>query len=68
MSIGEKLKSLRGSKSRAVVANALGIALSTLTMYENNNRVPRDEIKVRISKYYGMPIEELFFSPWGHEK
>ncbi len=62
MSIGEKLKSLRGSKSRAEVANALGIALSTLTMYENNNRVPRDEIKVRISKYYGTPIEELFFS------
>lgn len=63
MSIGEKLKRLRGSKSRAEVANALGIALSTLTMYENNNRVPRDEIKVRISKYYGTPIEELFFSP-----
>ena len=61
MSIGEKLKRLRGSKSRAEVANALGIALSTLTMYENNNRVPRDEIKVRISKYYGTPIEELFF-------
>ena len=62
MSIGEKLKRLRGDKTRVEVANALGIALSTLTMYENNNRVPRDEIKVRISKYYGTPIEELFFS------
>ena len=62
MSIGEKLKSLRGDRSREEVAKALGIALSTLTMYENNRRVPRDEIKVRISRYYGTPIEELFFS------
>lgn len=62
MSIGEKLKSLRGNRSREEVAKALGIALSTLTMYENNRRVPRDEIKVRISRYYGTPIEELFFS------
>lgn len=62
MSIGEKLKSLRGSKSRAEVANALGIALSTLTMYENDKRVPRDKIKVRIARYYGISIEELFFS------
>ena len=62
MSIGEKLKSLRGNRSREEVAKALGIALSTLTMYENNRRVPRDDIKVRISRYYGTPIEELFFS------
>lgn len=62
MSIGEKLKILRGDKTRAEVAKALGIALSTLAMYENNCRVPRDEIKVRISRYYGAPINELFFS------
>lgn len=62
MSIGEKLKSLRGDKTRTEVANALGIALSTLTMYENNKRVPRDDLKVRIARYYGISIEELFFS------
>lgn len=62
MTIGEKLISLRGEKSQQEVAQDLNISVSALSMYENDNRTPRDEIKVRLAKYYGVGIEELFFA------
>ena len=59
--IGEKLVFLRGSCTQIEVARALGISVSALSMYETNRRVPRDEIKVRISHYYEVNIFDLFY-------
>ena len=44
------------------IAKALGISTSALSMYECGNRIPRDEIKVKMSKLYGKSIEEIFFT------
>lgn len=60
---GEKLQKLRGTKSRKEVAEAVGISVSALTMYELEERIPRDEYKIKLAAYYGVGIEELFFSP-----
>jgi transcriptional regulator with XRE-family HTH domain len=60
--IGARLRKLRGSKSITEVANAIGIAQSTLSMYENGERIPRDSIKIKLAKYYGVSIETLFFT------
>lgn len=60
--IGTRLRKLRGSKSITEVANAIGIAQSTLSMYENGERIPRDSIKIKLAKYYGVSIETLFFT------
>lgn len=60
--IGKKLKKLRGDKSIVEVANAIGVAPSTISMYENGERVPRDSIKIKLAKYYNLSIEELFFA------
>jgi len=60
--ISEKLLLLRGGKTREEVANSLDISVSTLQMYENAQRVPRDEIKIKIAKYYKRSVEEIFFS------
>lgn len=65
--IAQKLINLRGNKSREEVAFALGISVSALTMYETGKRVPRDEIKLRIAKYYGADIQSIFFAPDDHE-
>lgn len=65
-SIGEVLVSLRGEKSQAKVATDLGISISALSMYENNQRIPRDEIKLLIAKYYGKTVQEIFFDPKVH--
>ena len=59
--IGEKLVFLRGSHTQNEVARELGISISALSMYETNRRVPRDEIKVRISRYYDVNICDLFY-------
>lgn len=65
--IGKKLVKLRGEKTQEEVAKDLGIATSTLSMYENGERIPRDNIKLRIAAYYGEPIHLIFFTHESHE-
>ena len=60
--VGEKLKETRGDMPREVVAEALGISLSALAMYERGERTPRDEIKIKIASYYGKTVQELFYA------
>ena len=59
--IGEKLRNARGTRSQKEVANALGISVSALSMYETEERLPRDDIKVRMANYYGTTVGYLFF-------
>lgn len=58
--MNERLIQLRGNRSQEEVATALGISISALSMYEQGNRIPRDEIKIRMAKYYGISIQDLF--------
>jgi transcriptional regulator with XRE-family HTH domain len=58
--MNEQLIKLRGERSQEEVAKALGISISALSMYEQGNRIPRDEIKVKMAEYYGISIESLF--------
>ena len=67
MSIGLILRALRGKKSLQSVADELHISKSALAMYEQNRRVPRDEIKIKISQYYHVPVEEIFYAAREHE-
>ena len=60
--IATRLKKLRGDKNREEVATDLQISLSALQMYENGQRIPRDEIKIRIAKYYKLTVQEIFFN------
>ena len=62
MDVGARLKAARGDIPRAQVCHDLNIGSSTLAMYETNQRVPRDEIKKRLAKYYGVSIEALFYT------
>ena len=65
--IGRKLFELRGSKTVEEVATANSISNSALRMYENGHRIPRDEVKIRLAKYYGTNVEELFYTCEKHE-
>lgn len=60
--IGHKLRTLRGALDAKTVAEALGISTSALFMYERGERIPRDQIKKRISQYFGKSVEEIFFA------
>ena len=60
--IGKRLVSLRGARRREEVAKAVGVSFSALCMYETGRRVARDEVKLRLADYYGVPVESIFFA------
>ena len=59
--IGKRLIELRGNKTQEEVAKSLNISISALSMYERGERIPRDNVKIRISSYYKKPIHKIFF-------
>ena len=63
MTVAKRLIEARGDKRREEVAAAVGISLSAIAMYETGERMPRDEIKVRLADFYGKTVQELFFNP-----
>lgn len=67
MPTNEKLRALRGEKSQAEVAKAIGVSDSAMSAYENGDRIPRDEVKIRIADYYGRTVQEIFFDTERHE-
>ena len=65
--IGQTLIKLRGNRTQEEVAKAIGISNSVFSMYERGERIPRDNIKIRISAYYKKPIHKIFFNQKTHE-
>lgn len=60
--IGERLSELRGDREQKVVAEAVGVSVSALSMYESGERVPRDDVKIALAHYYKTTVQSLFFS------
>jgi len=60
--IGARLRKLRGNFSQSFVAKACGISASSLSMYENGNRIPRDDVKARFAKLFGKSVQYIFFA------
>ncbi len=61
MPYNEKLKALRGDKSQDQIAAEIGITKSSWAMYERGQRIPRDEIKIKIAQYFKRSVEDIFF-------
>lgn len=60
--ISNRLVELRGDKTQEEVAKACGISTSALSMYENGSRIPRDEIKIKLARYYKRTVQFIFFN------
>ena len=60
--IGKRLIELRGEKTQEEVAKDLGISLSAVGMYERGERIPRDEVKIAIAKYYDTTVQSIFYT------
>lgn len=58
---GKRLANLRGNRSQSDVARDIGIAASTLGMYETEQRIPRDSIKIALAKYYHTTVQAIFY-------
>lgn len=61
MTVAERLIKARGTRKREEVAAAVGVSLSAIAMYENGERIPRDETKIKLAKYYNTTVQKLFF-------
>lgn len=59
--IAKRLVDLRGERTQKEIAEALGISISALSMYEIGQRIPRDEVKIKIAKFYNKSVQEIFF-------
>ena len=66
--IAKRLKELRGNRERDYVADVIGVSVSALQMYETAQRIPRDHIKVKLAKFYGVSVQEIFFDNQNHNK
>lgn len=65
--VGKKLRELRGTAPVKDVADAIGISESALRMYEQGERNPRDDVKVKLAAYYRVGIMDIFY-PDDHTK
>lgn len=60
--IGKTLTELRGEESREELSKKVGVSVSAWQMYENGQRIPKDEIKVKIASYFKKSVGEIFYS------
>lgn len=59
--IGKILTELRGNESREEISKRIGVSVSAWQMYENGQRIPKDEIKVKIASYFEKSVGEIFY-------
>jgi len=59
---GDRLRELRGSRTQAEVAEAVGISTSAYASYEQGVRIPKDNVKIKLAKYYRKSVSYIFFS------
>jgi len=62
IAVGKRLTELRGDRSQERVARDNNLSLSAYTKYERGERIPRDEIKIRLAAYYQKTVQEIFFA------
>ena len=61
ITVGKQLKQLRNElgKSQIEVCEALHIEQSTLANYENEKRIPKIDILIKIASYYNVSVDYL---------
>ena len=60
--IGKRLQALRGSRTQREVAEAVGVTPMAISQYESGERIPRDETKKALAKYYKRTVNAIFFA------
>lgn len=60
--IAQKLRELRGDRSQREVADAVGTTAMAISLYESGERIPKDEIKIRLARYYNTTVDALFYA------
>lgn len=67
MTAGQKMRELRGNRTKEEVATAINVTCSSYIKYERDERTPRDEVKIRIAKYFDTTVSNIFFAHLEHK-
>lgn len=62
MTAGQKMRELRGERTKQEIADAIGISVSAYIKYERDERVPRDDVKRLIAKHFNVSVASIFFA------
>ena len=57
-----RFRQLRGKRTQREVAAGIGVSSNLYAMYERGERMPKDKDKPKIAEYFGLSIEDLFYS------
>ena len=60
--IGKRLRKLRGTRTLEEVAKAIGVTKQAVNLYETGWRTPRDELKVKIARFYKKSVQDIFYT------
>lgn len=60
--IGKRLRTLRGTKTQKEVGDAIGVTAMAISLYERGERVPNDDVKVALARYFNSTVEAIFFT------
>ena len=60
--ISSRLVKLRGNKTQKAIADEVGVSVSTWAMYETGQRIPSDEVKIKIAKVIKKSVQSIFFN------
>lgn len=61
ITLSDRLKELRKSNNltQEELGKVLGVGKTTISMYENANSTPNDEIKIKIADYFNVTLDYL---------
>ena len=60
---GKRIKQLRQAKelNQSQLAEKLGVSTSAVSQYELEERIPRDETKIKIASFFNKKVNFIFF-------
>ena len=62
LEVGKRVRALRGKKTLDKVAKALGVTSMAVSLWERGERIPNDDIKIKIAAYYNTTVTAIFFT------
>lgn len=64
LSTAKQIKYLRKEKgiTQEQLGKAIGVSKMAISKYESGDAVPNDDNKIKIARYFGVSVEELFYT------
>ena len=67
--IGGRIRDLReeAGQSKRFLSRAIGVSYTSVCSYEYGERVPSDDVKIKLARHFKKTVGEIFFPDDNHE-